>query len=127
MDKKNFRWTEEAENAFNKLKIALTELPTLTSLIPGEVLTIYLETSKIVADAILVANREDRQMPIYFVSHILQGAEVGYSDMEKLELPLVNIARRLRRYFLAYTIEGLINIPLRQVLLKPEKSGKSVK
>lgn len=59
LDKNTFRWTEEAENAFRQLKIALSKLPTLTPPIPGEVLTIYLTMSKTATNAILVAKTED--------------------------------------------------------------------
>lgn len=40
--KKVYEWTEEAEVAFQDLKVLLNELPTLTALIPGETLTMYL-------------------------------------------------------------------------------------
>lgn len=85
------------------------------------ILTIYLVTSKQVASAISVANRGDKQVPIYFFIQILHGAEIGYSDMEKLSLSLVNAARQLRRYFLVHMIEVLNKSPIRQVLLKSEK------
>ena len=127
MDKKTFRWTEEAASAFCTLKMVLAELPTLTSPIPYKVLTMYLAVSITKTSALLVENREDKQVPIYFVSRILQGAEMGYSDMEKLALCLVNATRRLRRYFLAHTIEVFTNISLHQVLFKPEKSGRLAK
>lgn len=66
-------------------------------------------------------------MPIYFVRCILQGVELGYFDIEKLLLSLVNAAWRLRRYFLALSINVLTNALKQQVLLKPEKSGRLAK
>ncbi|CAH1423567.1 unnamed protein product [Lactuca virosa] len=107
--------------------MALAELPTLTSPIPGEVLSMYLASSRTEPITVLVVNREDKQVPIYFVSRILQGAEMGYSDMEKLAFCLVNASRILRRYLLAHAIKLLTNIPLRQVLLKLGKSGRLAK
>lgn len=64
-----------------------------TVTIPREIFTIYLATSRSAASAVLVANKEDKQVPIYFVIRILQRAEIGYADIEKAELPLVNVAR----------------------------------
>ncbi|GKC54308.1 reverse transcriptase domain-containing protein [Tanacetum coccineum] len=47
------------------------------------------------SDALLV-KREKRQVPIYFVSRVLQGAELNYQELENLILALVYAARRLR-------------------------------
>lgn len=65
----------------------------------------------------------EKQIMIYFVRRVLQGHEIGHFDMEKLALLLLNVAIRLRRYFLAQQIEVLTNALSRQVLLKVEKSG----
>lgn len=102
---------------FHKLKMALAELPTLTLPILGEVLIMYLSTFKTANSVVLVENREVEQVLIYFVSRILQRAKMGYTDMEKQELFLINATRRLRIYFLAHTIEVHTNITLCQVLL----------
>ncbi|GJW55870.1 reverse transcriptase domain-containing protein [Tanacetum coccineum] len=55
----------------------------------------------------LFAEREEGQLPIYFVSRVLQGAELNYPTLEKLILALVHATRRLRMYFQAHTIEIL--------------------
>ena len=47
--------------------------------------------------------------------------------MEKLILALVDTARRLRPYFQAHTIEVLTKHPMRQILHKPETSGRLIK
>ena len=47
--------------------------------------------------------------------------------MEKLVLALVTTARRLRPYFQAHTIEVPTDQPMKQVLHKPESSGRLVK
>nr|GEV34120.1 reverse transcriptase domain-containing protein [Tanacetum cinerariifolium] len=49
---------------------------------------------------------------IYFVSRVLQGAELNYPVLEKLILALVHAARRLRRYFQAHTIMVLTGLML---------------
>nr|XP_043619358.1 uncharacterized protein LOC122591197 [Erigeron canadensis] len=66
-------------------------------------------------------------MSIYFISRILQGAEANYPEMEKLVLALVHATRRLRRYFQGHPIVVLSDKPLRQILTKPEKSGRTAK
>ena len=47
--------------------------------------------------------------------------------MEKLILPLVTVARKLRSYFQAHTIKVLTKYPMKQVLHKPETSGRLMK
>ena len=47
--------------------------------------------------------------------------------MEKLILALVTVARKLRPYFQAHTIEVPTKYPMKQVLHKPEVSGRLMK
>ena len=47
--------------------------------------------------------------------------------MEKLILALVTAARKLRPYFQAHTIEVPTEFPMKQVLHKPETSGRLMK
>ena len=47
--------------------------------------------------------------------------------MEKLILALVTTARKLRPYFQAHTIEVPTKYPMKQVLHKPETSGRLMK
>ena len=47
--------------------------------------------------------------------------------MEKLILALVTTTRKLRPYFQAHTIEILTEYPMKQVLHKPETSGRLMK
>ena len=47
--------------------------------------------------------------------------------MEKLNLALVTAARKLRPYFQAHTIEVPTEYPMKQVLHKPETSGRLIK
>ena len=47
--------------------------------------------------------------------------------MEKLILALVTAARKLRPYFLAHIIEVPVEFPMKQVLHKPETSGRLMK
>nr|XP_043619932.1 uncharacterized protein LOC122591751 [Erigeron canadensis] len=93
----------------------------------GETLQMYLAASEETISAVLVANRKEGQQPIYYVSRVLQGPEVRYPEIEKLALALIHAARRLRRYFQAHPIEVLTDKPIRQVLTKPEVSGRLAK
>ncbi|GJW53856.1 reverse transcriptase domain-containing protein [Tanacetum coccineum] len=102
-------------------------LPTLIAPIHGEVPIMYLAASTESINAALFARREKGQVPIYFVSIVLQGAELNYPALEKLILALVHAARRLRRYFQAHTVVILTNSHIKQALTKPGKSGRVAK
>ena len=64
------------------------------------------------------------QTPVYFVSKALNKTEVNYTAMEKLVLALVFAAKRLRRYFQAHPIAVVTDQPIKQVISKPEASGR---
>lgn len=53
--------------------------------------------------------------------------ETRYPKMEKWVLALVIAAKKLRPYFQAYPIIVMTDQPFRQVLYKPEASGRLVK
>ncbi|GJV84798.1 retrotransposon protein, putative, ty3-gypsy subclass [Tanacetum coccineum] len=98
-DKKNIQWTTKADKALKEMKKLVQALPTLTVPRVGETLTMHLTASKESISVVLAAKRNEGWTPIYFVSRVLQRAELNYPALEKLVLALVHAARRLRRYF----------------------------
>ncbi|GJW76754.1 reverse transcriptase domain-containing protein [Tanacetum coccineum] len=86
------------------IKQLIAELPTLTAPTEKDELIVYLAAAKEAVSAVLMTEREAKQMPIYFVSRVLQGPEVNYTLMEKLVLALVHASKRLKRYFQTHTI-----------------------
>nr|XP_043622755.1 uncharacterized protein LOC122594316 [Erigeron canadensis] len=121
---KDFAWTDEANKALEQMKEYIADLPTLTGLNPKETLFVYLIASPECVSAVLVTERDRRQISFYFVSRVLHGAEANYPELEKLTLALVHATRKLRRYFQAHPIVVLSDKPIRQILLKPEKLGR---
>ncbi|GJT88364.1 reverse transcriptase domain-containing protein [Tanacetum coccineum] len=94
--KSDFQWTPEAEEAFKQMKKLIAELPTLTAPREHEELIIYLAAAKEAISAVLMTDREGRQIPVYFVSRTLRGPEVNYTPMEKLVLALLSANQRLK-------------------------------
>ncbi|GJZ32513.1 putative nucleotidyltransferase, ribonuclease H [Tanacetum coccineum] len=121
------KWIEAAEAAFLEMKKLVSELPTLTTPKKGETLMMYLAAANEAVSAVLLTEREGRQMPIHYVSRSLQGAETNYALMEKLALALVHAARRLRRYFQAYPINVITESPIGQMLNNSGASGRLAK
>nr|XP_027090572.1 uncharacterized protein LOC113711616 [Coffea arabica] len=103
----NFSWTEECQQAFEQLKEYLNHLPTLTSPRPGDKLILYLSAA---AEAPSPPRSGD-QVP----------------QAEKLVLALIHAAHRLKPYFLAHHVCLRTDQPLRQVLSRPEASGRLTK
>nr|GEX13818.1 reverse transcriptase domain-containing protein [Tanacetum cinerariifolium] len=109
--KSDFHWTPEAEQAFKQLKQHLSELPMLVAPKPKEELIVYIYAFHRAISVVLMTERDTVQMPVYFLSHALQGPELNYTPMKKLVLALVFAAKRLRRYFQAHPIAVITNQP----------------
>ena len=101
--------------------------PILVSPSEGELLTLYLAVLDFSTSAVLVRDKDRVQHPVYYCSRALRGVEGRYPRMEKLILALVIAARKLRPYFQAHTIEVSTEYPMKQVLHKPETSGRLMK
>ncbi|GJV54722.1 reverse transcriptase domain-containing protein [Tanacetum coccineum] len=96
------------------MKQLIVEHPTLTTPEEKEELIVYLAAAKEAVSAILMTEREARQMLIYFVSRALRGPEVNYTSMEKLVLAPVHASKRLKRYFQAHPIIVVTDQPIKQ-------------
>ncbi|KAL0400342.1 UNVERIFIED_CONTAM: hypothetical protein Sradi_2377500 [Sesamum radiatum] len=124
---KNFEWTKECQHAFEDLKIYLARLPFLVKPVPGDTLYLCISATSQAVSSVLVQEEEDNQTPTYYVSKVLNDAESRYPPVEKMALTLVITARKLRPYFLSYLVGVRTNTPLKQVLGRPEASGRLVK
>ncbi|GJU73950.1 reverse transcriptase domain-containing protein [Tanacetum coccineum] len=122
--KSDFRWTPEAKQAFKQLKQHLSELPLLVAPKPKEELIVYMSASYGAVSAVLMTERGMVQMPVYFISRVLQGPELNYTLMEKLILSLVFAAKRLRRYFQAHPIAVITDQPIKQIMSRPDVAGR---
>ncbi|KAL2232755.1 UNVERIFIED_CONTAM: Retrovirus-related Pol polyprotein from transposon [Sesamum indicum] len=123
----NFEWNEECERALQELKLYLTTPPLLSNSIVGKKLYVYLAVSDYAVSSVLVREEGGKQNQVYYVSKMLQGAEKKYIQMEKLALALVITARKLRPYFQSHPVVVLTNHPLKQVMAKPDTSGRMIK
>ncbi|XP_021733078.1 uncharacterized protein LOC110699873 [Chenopodium quinoa] len=119
-----FLWDEEVEKAFQQLKAHLMDTPKLVSPLPGETLFVYLAISEYAQSAILVAEIDEGQVPLYFVSHALRGAETRYTLIEKVVYALVMASRKLKPYFQAHPIKVLTSQPIKKVLESKNHSSR---
>nr|GEX42962.1 reverse transcriptase domain-containing protein [Tanacetum cinerariifolium] len=106
--KSDFQWTLEAEGAFKEMKQSIAELPMLMAPKEKEELIMYLAAAKEALSAVLMTERYGKQVPVYFVSHALQGPEINYTLMEKLILTIVS-ARMEFTYALRFRFNATNN------------------
>nr|GEW18318.1 reverse transcriptase domain-containing protein [Tanacetum cinerariifolium] len=117
------RWTPEAKRAFKNMKKYIAKLPMVTVPKPKEELIMYLCTAREAVRAVLLMEKDSRQVPVYFVpSRALQTPKINYNSMEKLVLALVHATRRLRRYFQAYPMVVIMDQPIKQIMSRPKNT-----
>ncbi|KAI0494364.1 hypothetical protein KFK09_024498 [Dendrobium nobile] len=77
--------------------------------------------------SVLVRMDDSIQRPVYYISKVLSDVEMRYPLADKTALALVFSARKLRPYFQAHAIRVYTNLPLKNILQKPEASGRLIK
>ena len=125
--KERFSMRYKLRGSVLSVEDVLSSLPIRVSPYEGELLTLYLAVSDFSTSAVLIRDKNRVQHPVYYCSRALRGAEERYLRMEKSILALVTAARKLCPYFQAHKIEIPIEYPMKQVLHKPETSGRLIK
>ncbi|XP_056695113.1 uncharacterized protein [Spinacia oleracea] len=125
--KAQFEWTAEAEAAFLRLKEHLHTLPRLFSPLQGEALCIYLAISEHSLSIVLMTEKEGIQLSVYFVSHVLENAELKYPTVEKFVLALFRESKKLQPYLLPHRLVVYNGQPLKRLFTKLEAAGRMLK
>ena len=97
--KQAFAWTDECEAAFQELKHYLSNPPLLRLSKEGEDLYLYLAVSITAVNAVLIQEKDKKQLPVYYVSQAFQEAEARYPRIEKITFALIVASRKLQPYF----------------------------
>ncbi|KAK3030710.1 hypothetical protein RJ639_037207 [Escallonia herrerae] len=104
----------------------LASSPLLSKPISRKELFLYLAVAESAVSAVLIREEDGRQLPIYYVSKVLQGAEQRSPSTEKLAFALLIATRKLWPNFQSHTIVVLTDKPLRQIMHNPDLSGHLV-
>ncbi|XP_072062247.1 uncharacterized protein [Arachis hypogaea] len=99
-----FEWTPACEEVFSHFKKILSEPPVLSKPREGKPLYLYLAVTTQAMAAVLVREEDKTQHPIYFISKVLQGAELKYTKLDNLAYALLTSSRRLKQYFQGHVI-----------------------
>nr|GEW69166.1 hypothetical protein [Tanacetum cinerariifolium] len=109
--------------AFKGMKQLIAELSILTAPKKKEELIMYLAAAKEAIGAVLKTKRDEKQVPIYFVSRALQGPEINYTLMEKLILALVSASNRKAAQMEIQTRRARHSVPTKDVGKRTNSSG----
>nr|GEV63841.1 hypothetical protein [Tanacetum cinerariifolium] len=78
----------EAKAAFKQMKMLIAELPMLIEPMEKEELIVYLADAQEVVSAVLMTEREAKQMPVYFISRTLQDFIVKWPKVDSATTPM---------------------------------------
>ncbi|RDX87980.1 hypothetical protein CR513_30480, partial [Mucuna pruriens] len=68
---------------------------------------------------------EGEQQPIYYISKVLQGAELRYQKIKKVSLAIIVTAKKLRSYFQSHPVTCRTDLPIKQILQKLDLVGRT--
>jgi hypothetical protein len=123
-----FRWGPEQQQAFDDLKKYLEDAAVMTKPSPKAELLLYIAATDTAVSAVLVEERKEadalRQFPIYYVSEVLSGSKLLYSEMEKMAYAVVMAKRKLRHYFQIHNVSVPTAFPLRDMFENKESTGR---
>jgi hypothetical protein len=125
-----FEWTEEAKDAFEKLKAYVTSLPVLTPPKKHEAMMLYIAATNVVVSAAIVIKREEEghiykvQRPVYYISEVLLDSKIRYLHVQKLFYALLITSRKLWYYFDSHKIMLVTDFPLKDILHNRDATGR---
>jgi hypothetical protein len=95
----DFKWQDEHQEAFDKIKEYLTKPPVLAPPVRNRPMRLYIAASESTIGSMLVQEDEKCvERPVYYLSRMLNDPETRYSDIEKLCLCLYFSCMKLKQY-----------------------------
>ena len=120
------KWTVEAKQSFESIKIALTKTPVLISLdFKKDFIIFSFSSEHTIAAVLLQKNDHSYEQPIAFFSRTLRDATLKYNIMEKHALTLVKAIKYFRVYILySHIIAYVLNATVKDILTQDSPNGR---
>jgi hypothetical protein len=113
-----FRWDEHAQNAFDYLKVVLSNAPWISPPIYDRDYILYLSASTVSIVRVLVQLGDDgHEDVIYYIGKNLSGPPLKYNHKDKISLTVVLAVQKLRHYILLHTAKVVADSNPMQYLL----------
>eukprot|EP00253_Pinus_taeda_P036025 PITA_36025 len=121
----NFKWGQDEHEAFNLIKQAIINAPTLATPNFSESFTLYTFASEKSYVAIITqANQEKAEAPITFFSSNLQSAELNYYDVEKQAYAVFKAVKYFKPFLLKTHTKIIVPFPTVRNLLVQKDVGE---
>jgi ribonuclease HI len=126
----NFKWTEEAQAAFDDLKRRLSASPVLVTPREKEPMLLYIVATNQVISLVLVVERAEDgkehgvQRPVYYLSEILSPTKQRYPHYQKLAYAIYMMGKKLPHYFECHSIIVVASNPVSSILNNPDATGR---
>ena len=95
-----FKWTPEAQDAFDKLKACLTTTPILAFPSMKEPFILYTDASLSAMGAVLAQVQDGKERAICYASKALSRSQMNYSATKRELLVVVHFTRHFKHYLL---------------------------
>ena len=121
-----FVWSAACQQAFEKIQVIMTKLPTVCAPVANRPLRLYLASnSEAIMALVAQEDKNETEKPVYYVSHAFRDAETRYSGAKRSCLALIYASQYLRHYFLAHKIQLMTKShPIRRLLHRLVLSGR---
>ena len=127
MIKKNatFKWNQPEKEAFDQIKKAIAEAPSLQSPDFGRDFSLYTFASDLSLAALLTQkDRNNDERPISFMSTGLQGAGLNYPEIEKQAYAVYKAVKHFRPYILKNHVTVYVPHPAVRSLFMQQELGE---
>ena len=118
----NFKWIKERREAFDKIKEAIVEAPTLRSLnFDNEFILYTFASDHSIVDVLTQKNEEGEEFLVSFMSTGLQGVELNYPTIEKQAFAVFKVVKHFCLYLLRSHIKIIVpHLAARSLLIQKE-------
>ncbi|GJT39329.1 reverse transcriptase domain-containing protein [Tanacetum coccineum] len=122
-----FGWTNEAKEAFQRIKRKLNKLQTLAIPKEGEKLMLCLRQRNETIRSIIMVEREGVQTLVSYISRPLQGMEICCTPTKKIVQALIHTIRSLMTTFRKHKVVVITDGPMEEILKLFEREGRLAK